>query len=226
MALKAVSLTHVRYEAGDKLGHFLAWISLLPIFISLGGFLTHFMFKRELQTIFFALGILISEFINELVKKSVQQARPDTCLALEMCDSHGWPSSHSQYMAFFAVYLSLLACKGVGFSNKWTKIITAAFPWPFAVLTMYSRVYLGYHTVAQVYAGGLLGLLLGSLWFWFVNSVLIHTFPMLESTPLCEYLCIKDSSHIPDVLRFEYQNAIAARKTKMDAKRGKQARTD
>lgn len=226
MALKAVSLTHVRYEKGDKLGHFLAWISLLPIFISLGGFVTHFMFKRELQTIFFALGILMSEFINELIKKSVQQARPDTCLVLEMCDSQGWPSSHSQYMAFFAVYLSLLACKGIGFSNKWTKIITVAFPWPFAVLTMYSRVYLGYHTVGQVYAGGLLGLLLGSLWFWFVNSVLIYTFPMLESTPLCEYLCIKDSSHIPDVLRFEYQNAIAARKAKMDAKRGKQARTD
>ena len=96
MALKAVSLTHVRYEIGDKLGHFLAWISLLPVFIGLGGFLTHFIFRRELQAIFFALGILISEFINELIKKFVQQARLDTCVALEKCDSHGWPSSHSQ----------------------------------------------------------------------------------------------------------------------------------
>lgn len=226
MALKAVTLTDVRYEARDKLGHFLAWISLVPVFISLGGFLTHFIFRRELQAMFFALGILISEFINELIKKSVQQARPDTCVALEMCDSHGWPSSHSQYMAFFAVYLSLLVYKGLGISDKWSKIVTATLPWLFTVLTMYSRVYLGYHTVAQVYAGGLLGLILGALWFWFVNSVLIHTFPLLESTPICEYLCIKDSSHIPDVLRFEYQNARAARKATMDAKCGKQARID
>jgi dolichyldiphosphatase len=95
MALKAINLTHVRYEAGDKLGHFLAWVSLLPIFISLGGFVTHFIFRRELQDIFFALGFLISEFINEFIKKTVKQACPDTCVALEMCDSHGWPSSHS-----------------------------------------------------------------------------------------------------------------------------------
>jgi len=137
----------------------------------------------------------------------------------------GPQATHSTW-PFFSVYLSLLVCKGLHISNKRSRIITAAIPWPFALLTMYSRVYLGYHTVGQVYAGGLLGLFLGALWFWFVNSVLIHTFPMLESTPICEYLCIKDSSHIPDVLRFEYQNARAARKAMLDAKRGKQTRID
>ena len=158
MALKSISLNHVRYETGDKLGHFLAWISLLPIFIGLGRFLTHFIFRRELQAIFFALGILISDFINELINKSIQQARPNTCIALEMCDSHGFPSSHSQYMEFFVVYLSLLVSKGIGISNKRSKIVIASLPWLFIVLTMYSRVYLGYHTVAQVYVGGNLGL--------------------------------------------------------------------
>ena len=83
MSLKSISLTHVRYETGDKLGHFLAWISL-PIFIGLCGFWTYFIFRRELQAIFLALGILISEFINELIKKSVQQAHHDTCVALEI----------------------------------------------------------------------------------------------------------------------------------------------
>ncbi|CAH1441970.1 unnamed protein product [Lactuca virosa] len=47
--LRAVTLTHVRYRRGDQLGHFLAWISLVPVFISLGGFISHFMFRRELQ---------------------------------------------------------------------------------------------------------------------------------------------------------------------------------
>ncbi|GLJ35217.1 hypothetical protein SUGI_0708670 [Cryptomeria japonica] len=226
MALKAITLTHVKYETGDKLGHFLAWVSLLPVFIGLGGFVTHFLFRRELQVIFFALGMLISEFLNQFIKKSVQQARPETCLALEMCDSHGWPSSHSQFMMFFAVYLGHLAYRGLGLSGKGTRLTVGLLPWPFAFLTMYSRVYLGYHTVGQIFAGGLLGLFLGTIWFWFVNSVLVHTFPVLESTPICEFLCIKDSSHIPDVLYFEYQNARAARKAMMDAKSGKKEATD
>eukprot|EP01018_Ginkgo_biloba_P022325 Gb_14798 [translate_table: standard] len=226
MALKAVSLTHVRYEAGDKFGHVLAWISLLPVFISLGGFVSHFIFRRELQAMAFALGMLMSEFFNQLIKKSVQQSRPETCLALEMCDSHGWPSSHSQFMMFFAVYCTFLVYKRLGFSSKTSKMIVATLPWPFALLTMYSRVYLGYHTAGQVFAGGCLGLFLGALWFWFVNSVLVHAFPMLESTSICQYLCVKDSSHIPNVLYFEYQNARAARKAMADAKSGKKSATE
>ncbi|CAH1452157.1 unnamed protein product [Lactuca virosa] len=47
--LKAITLTHVRYFKGDQLGCFLAWISLVPVFISLGGFVSHFLFRRELQ---------------------------------------------------------------------------------------------------------------------------------------------------------------------------------
>jgi hypothetical protein len=74
---------------------FLAWISLVPVFISLDGFISHFIFRRELQGICFALGLIISQFVNELIKTSVQQARPETCALLEMCNSHGWPSSHS-----------------------------------------------------------------------------------------------------------------------------------
>ncbi|KAL0338410.1 UNVERIFIED_CONTAM: Lipid phosphate phosphatase gamma [Sesamum angustifolium] len=74
--LKAVTLTHVRYRKGDQFGHLLAWISLIPVFISLAGFVSHFIFRRELQGMFFALGILISEFVNQIIKKSVQQARP------------------------------------------------------------------------------------------------------------------------------------------------------
>ena len=69
--LKAVTHTHVRYWKGDRFGLFLAWVSLVPIFISLGGFISHFIFRRELQGMFFALGLLISQFINEIIKKSV-----------------------------------------------------------------------------------------------------------------------------------------------------------
>lgn len=210
--LKAVTLTHVRYRKGDQLGHFLAWVSLVPVFISLGGFVSHFIFRREIQGMCFALGLLISQIFNELVKKSVQQARPATCALLEMCDSHGWPSSHSQYMFFFAVYFSLLTYHRIGLLSGVQKWVNAFLVWPLALLTMYSRVYLGYHTVAQVFAGAALGAVLGGLWFWVVNTQLICYFPMIEESSFGRLFYVKDTSYIPDVLKFEYENARAARK--------------
>ncbi|KAJ1698988.1 hypothetical protein LUZ63_007500 [Rhynchospora breviuscula] len=212
-ALKAITLTHVRYRRGDPLGLFLAWVSLVPVFISLGGFVSHFLFRREIQGLCFTLGLLISQFLNELVKSSVQQSRPDTCALLEACDSHGWPSSHSQYTFFFAIYLTLLSLKGsAGVPHGASRFVLAVLPWPLAVLTMYSRVYLGYHTVAQVFAGATLGLVLGAGWYWVVHNILVEYFPAIEESAIGKWLYIKDTSHIPNVLKFEYDNARAARK--------------
>ncbi|XAR69047.1 Phosphatidate phosphatase [Bertholletia excelsa] len=211
-SLKAVTLTHVRYRKGDQLGHFLAWVSLIPVFISFGGFICHFMFRRELQGMFFALGIIISQVINEFIKTSVQQDRPATCELLEMCDSHGWPSSHSQYMFFFAVYFTLLTYFRIGVLSRKQMWIAGLVVWPTAFLTMYSRVYLGYHTVAQVIAGAALGIVLGGVWFWVVNSILRSYFPAIEESGFGRWLYVKDTSHIPNVLKFEYENARAARK--------------
>ncbi|KAL8508850.1 hypothetical protein ACS0TY_016161 [Phlomoides rotata] len=212
LPLKAVTLTHVRYQKGDQLGHLLAWISLVPIFISLGGFFSHFIFRRELQGMFFALGLLISQFINEIVKRSVHQARPVTCALLEMCDSHGWPSSHSQYMCFFAVYLTLLTYNRIGALFRTQMWIAGLVVWPLAVLTMYSRVYLGYHSVVQVFAGAVLGAALGGLWFWLVNNFLRCHFQAIEESAFGRFFYVKDTSHLPNVLKFEYENARAARK--------------
>jgi dolichyldiphosphatase len=212
-AMKAITLTYVRYRRGDPLGLCLAWVSLIPVFISLGGFVSHFLFRREIQGICFTLGLLISQFLNELVKSSVQQSRPDTCALLEACDSHGWPSSHSQYMFFFATYLTLLSLmKKTGVARWESRFLLAVLPWPFAVLTMYSRVYLGYHTVAQVFAGAALGLVLGAGWYWIVNTMLVEYFPAIEESAIGRWFYIKDTSHIPNVLKFEYDNARAARK--------------
>ncbi|CAL9195973.1 unnamed protein product [Musa hybrid cultivar] len=212
--LKAVTLTHVRYRRGDALGHFLAWVSLMPVFISLGGFVSHFLFRRELQGLCFFLGLLLSQALNELIKSSIQQSRPSSmCAALEVCDSHGWPSSHSQYMFFFAAYFSLLCLlNGIGVSSPRSRRLLALLPWPSAFLTLYSRVYLGYHTVPQVTAGATLGLVLGAAWFCIVNTMLVDYFPAVEESAIGRFLYIKDSSHVPNVLKFEYDNARLARK--------------
>ncbi|KAI4318888.1 hypothetical protein MLD38_032545 [Melastoma candidum] len=216
-ALKAVTLTHVRYQRGDQLGHFLAWISLVPVFISLGGFVSHFLFRRELHTLLFALGLCLSHIISDTIKTAVQQSRPSTCHLLETCDSHGWPSSHSQYMFFFATYFSLVQWRrsrrinpdDVETGFRWG---LCALTWFLAVLTMQSRVYLGYHTVGQVFAGMTLGILLGAIWFSLVDKVFRGYFPMIEDSLIGRMFYLKDTSHIPNVLKFEYDNARAARK--------------
>ncbi|KAH7439335.1 hypothetical protein KP509_04G056700 [Ceratopteris richardii] len=161
---------------------------------------------------FFALGLLIAQFFSEFVKTAVKQSRPLTCEALEMCDSHGWPSSHSVYMSFFSIYFTLLAARRLTFSTHLGKVFMMSISWPFAVVVMYSRIYLGYHSPAQVAAGCCLGLILGSVWYLIVNVILVHTFPVLEELPICKFFYIKDSSHIPNVIRFEYENCRAARK--------------
>lgn len=81
---------------------------------------------------------------------------------------------------------------------------------------MFSRVYLGYHTIAQVCAGAILGTVLGAGWFWVVNHVLIDYFPLIEESSFGRRFYIKDTSHIPNVLMFEYRNARAARKNAGD----------
>ncbi|KAK1426084.1 hypothetical protein QVD17_14752 [Tagetes erecta] len=210
--LRAVTLTHVRYQKGDQLGHFLAWVSLVPVFISLGGFISHFIFRRELQGMFFALGLLISQFISDSIKLAVQQARPETCILLEMCDSHGWPSSHSNYMFFFATYFTLLTYNKLGIILRSQMIVCVFVVWPLAVLTMYSRVYLGYHTVGQVFAGASLGTVVGLVWFWLVNARIKKFFLVIEESAIGRWFYIKDTSHIPNLLEFEYENARAARR--------------
>lgn len=77
---------------------------------------------------------------------------------------------------------------------------------------MFSRVYLGYHTIAQVFAGAILGMFVGAVWFWVVNSVFSAYFLAIEESAFGRKFYIKDTSHIPNVLKFEYDNARAARK--------------
>lgn len=162
---------------------------------------------------FFAFGLLVSQSISDTIKHFVKQARPETCILLEMCDSHGWPSSHSNYMFFFATYFTLLTYKKYGIILRSQMWVVMGVVWPLAVLTMWSRVYLGYHTVGQVFAGAGLGIVLGVAWFRFVNGYVKDVwFLRIEESFIGRWLYIKDTSHIPNLLEFEYENARAARR--------------
>jgi len=192
---------------GDLAGKGLAWISLTPIFLVVS-FVTLIIFRRELHTITFFIGILLSEGFNLVLKYSIKAPRP--CRASIMYDVvYGMPSSHAQFMAFFSSYIVLFAF--VRLHNQYESRMDII--WKYAVsigsvavalIVSYSRIYLRYHTVEQVFYGLLVGFILGISWFIFTQRVLSPSFDIIVSWPISELLLIKDSSRIPNVLWFEY----------------------
>ncbi|CAI5951635.1 unnamed protein product [Closterium sp. NIES-64] len=161
---------------------------------------------------FFMLGLLLDDTFNHVIKHALEMPRPPhTCAALEVCDSHGMPSAHSQFMSFFATFATWLVFYKMDYEDERWRWITAVLPWPFTFLTMASRVYLGYHTIPQVLAGFTLGILSASFWFYVVHRVFAPFFPTISDSVWGRYLCIKDDCHIRNVAVFEYLNSQRAR---------------
>ncbi|CAK9258662.1 unnamed protein product [Sphagnum jensenii] len=198
--LVPIKVVHIRYKAGDKLGYFLGIMTLVPIFIALGSIPTIVLFWRDLPTSFFAVGLVLSEGLNQIMKQIVKQPRPYTCKALDSCDTFGWPSSHSQFSCFFSVYMALLAFYHLQFSEPFLRVVVIALVCLFAPTVMYSRVYLGYHTVGQVYAGAAVGITLGCLWYRIVNSVIARHFVTLEKSAFCRRFLISYNKSSKDLI--------------------------
>lgn len=159
---EALDLHHVRYQKGDVLGYFLAWISILPIYASVMLF-SHLVNRREIHSLFIFIGQQLAMFLALLLKNSIKQQRPETCSSLETCNTYGWPSQHTTLTFFLAAYLTLSAFKkNNNREQRWTVALSSL---SLAFLTMYSRVYLGYHTVSQVIGGAFVGSSVGAVWF-------------------------------------------------------------
>ncbi|XP_070532410.1 dolichyldiphosphatase 1-like [Ptychodera flava] len=212
---KPVSLTHVEYPAGDFFGKIFAWFSLLPVFL-LVSFVTLIAFRRELHTITFFGGLVLSELVNWVLKNIIRQPRP--CRGHDVVFSeYGMPSSHSQFMWFFAIYLVLFVYIRIQYTSSssssiidiaWKHVVSVG-ALVVAAIVCYSRVYLHYHTSQQVFMGAAVGTLLAIPWFIFTQLVLTPLFPVVASWPISERLMLRDSTLIPNVLWFEYTSARA-----------------
>jgi len=212
---KPISLTYVDYPTDDLAGKFLAWSSLAPIFIviALG---TLIIFRRELHTIAFFIGILSNEALNQLLKYSLKKPRP--CRSINHLEHvhhtvYGMPSSHAQFMSFFAVYMSFFAyfrlkqSASENWLNNLRQHFVALSALGSAAIVSFSRIYLYYHTVEQVGAGMLVGCLTGSVWFYLVHVILTPMFPDIVNTKFAEFFLVRDSTNIPDILWFEYTSS-------------------
>ncbi|KAG5328909.1 DOPP1 Dolichyldiphosphatase, partial [Acromyrmex charruanus] len=202
-----LSLTLVEYPQGDIFGQLLAVISLMP-FAIITGFITLILFRRDLHTIVFFMGVGINECINYVLKHMIRQARPMKRDGLYA--EYGMPSTHAQFMWFFAAYATLFIYFRLNYNctvtERFWRTIVAIGCIVTALLVTYSRVYLLYHSNTQVIWGALIGIILGSAWFIIMHMILTPFFPIVVSWRISEFLLLRDTTLIPNVLWFEYTN--------------------
>jgi len=74
------------------------------------------------------------------------------------------------------------------------------------------RVYLHYHTIAQVVAGAFVGTALGCVWYYFVNYYFTKYVPFIIEHPFGKYLLIHDYASILRLIHFQYENEYAEAK--------------
>ncbi|XP_030761150.1 dolichyldiphosphatase 1-like [Sitophilus oryzae] len=204
-----LSLTLVEYPKGDIIGKFLALISLAPFGIG-AGFVALILFRRDLHTITFFLGTLCSECLNYVLKHLICDKRP--IRREDVYVEYGMPSSHAQFVSFFATYIIYFVFVRLHHMNNNTiienisKFLIISSSMVVAVLVCISRVYLQYHSLSQVVWGVVVGFLFATFWFALTSLVFTPLFPQVVSWRISEILMIRDTTLIPNVLWFEYTN--------------------
>ncbi|KAF8322485.1 PAP2-domain-containing protein [Clavulina sp. PMI_390] len=170
-SLSPFELTHVLYDGSSTKSELAAFITLSPILLMpvYAGIIVK---TRELTVINMMLGQLANDVFNHILKYTIKQERPQAGL---LGDTYGFPSSHSQYMAYFATFLLLhlssrhtFASYGAGL--RWLDLLqrgalyAGILLWSFGVA--FSRYFLHYHTVEQVVAGYMIGIFSGATYFF------------------------------------------------------------
>ncbi|SPO27965.1 related to CAX4 - required for full levels of dolichol-linked oligosaccharides [Ustilago trichophora] len=172
----SLGLTHVQYDPEDPLAKLLALVTLSPIFL-LCSYVTIILLRRELTFINALIGQLACEGLNWALKRFIKQPRPTGNLGA----GYGMPSSHSQFLGFFAAFFLLhfylnrppllkprtLINSMRRFEHALAMVLIASI----SVLTCYSRHHLHYHTPLQIIIGLSIGLAFGATYYYFTEHL-------------------------------------------------------
>ncbi|KAK2816733.1 hypothetical protein FQN49_008038 [Arthroderma sp. PD_2] len=166
--LASLSLTHVHYNPEDPISYISAFLALVPqaliiVYVSLAWA------TREIEIIYMFAGQLLCEILNFGLKRLIKQERPDQMNG----KGYGMPSSHSQFMGYFAVFFTLFllfrhspsSSIFAGYLSVLERVGVATLACAGAVMVAVSRIYLNYHTPEQVLAGSVIGMIYGFVWF-------------------------------------------------------------
>jgi len=161
--LASLSLTHVYYNPADPLSLLSAWLALLPQALIIS-YVTTLFITRELELLLMFAGQLSCEGLNWALKRLIREQRPKTMHGR----GYGMPSSHAQFVSFFAVYLGLLlARRGLGGKELvwWRRASYTLIAMVGSGVVASSRIYLSYHTEKQVFVGYAVGVVFAVGWY-------------------------------------------------------------
>eukprot|EP01095_Lingulamoeba_sp_RSL-Kostka_P009508 TRINITY_DN3308_c0_g1_i1.p1 TRINITY_DN3308_c0_g1~~TRINITY_DN3308_c0_g1_i1.p1 ORF type:complete len:171 (+),score=0.01 TRINITY_DN3308_c0_g1_i1:186-698(+) len=160
--------------------------------------------KRDLSTIFFFIGQVFNQIISMVLKKLINSPRPEGSPR----SGSGMPSSHSQMIAFFSCYIILLLYTRLKFENNINKHLLSVCLIFSTIMVAFSRTYILYHTYEQIFVGIIIGVVFGSLWFIIQNYIISKFYSKIINLSICKYFYIKDTSHIDNILKFEYESIV------------------
>lgn len=160
--------------------------------------------------------------LNYFIKHAIAIERP--LVRTHIHNEYGMPSSHAQFIWFFATYVIYFVIIRLHHMNNNTiienvsKILIISSSVILAILVCISRIYLQYHTFAQVFCGAFVGIIFATFWFALTCYIFTPLFPQIVSWKISEFLLLRDTTLIPNVLWFEYANTrqeVRARSRKL-----------
>ncbi|KAF9898475.1 hypothetical protein BX616_003969 [Lobosporangium transversale] len=192
--LTSLSFTHIQFSPSKRFSKFFAFISLSPWGILCGN-LAIILAMRDLVPLIVFLGQVLNESVNRFLKK-IKQGRPTEYLGA----GYGMPSSHAQFMGYFASSITILMYQRGTAPDAIFPHITAGFIIIWALLVIYSRAHLYYHTWQQVVVGAICGIIFALMYFSFINNVLrpCGFFDWIVDHPWSQQLYIRDTDAISD----------------------------
>lgn len=116
------------------------------------------------------------------------------------------PSSHSQFMTFFALQVILYTHYNIRLDHPSIKGLLYLPTVALAVLVMYSRIHLGYHTLEQVMVGSGIGMIYAAFWFALTEYVRkLGLIDWLINLSICQAIYLRDARAIDNVAKWEYE---------------------
>jgi dolichyldiphosphatase len=120
---------------------------------------------RSFHACYVALGGCIAAIVAKILKLIIRQPRPAPSpdAVLPQAKGYGMPSSHSQVVAFFGVYLQTVMLYEVQLAPLTFALFVILNG--FCCSVFLSRVRLGNHSPSQVAVGEVLGCLIAIIWY-------------------------------------------------------------
>ncbi|KAI0339603.1 PAP2-domain-containing protein [Trametopsis cervina] len=198
----ALDLTYVLYNEESHLSHLLAMLTLTPVLLN-PAYAALAVYTREIVFVEMWAGQLLCEAFNYVLKHLIREERPNESLG----PGYGFPSSHSQWMGYFAAFLIChfafrhrFASTGSWLLDRARAVIVYSIIVTWAGAVAYSRYHLTYHSARQVLWGVGIGVVFGVAYyttvelipFWFPNSILGSLRSVLVGNPLSAWLRVRD----------------------------------